>query len=353
TSYAFKAKARNLAGVETPDSAVVSTYTLAARPSTATPSFPAVGISSLGVQWTSNGNPAGTEYSVDASTAADYTGTSDVTSSWFTGTSTSVVSLGVNTTYYMRVRARNAHGLATITTSLGSTATLTAVPGSAVTSFSQIAQASMTVAWALGLNPSGTEFQARGSTTSLFVGQGDVASGFLVGLSTGFTGLAPDATYYWRVSARSHGGHASADLDIGTRATSAYMPAASTEPFHRVWATSATVQWEGNGNPASTRYEVQAATSLSFTGTVLESGLVTFLSTTVTGLAGDATYYWRVRALGVSGLSTDPLVLGSTATLAVDPQSPTAASVGPSSIKVAWGSGNNREFDSLGAWSAL
>ncbi|TBR20568.1 hypothetical protein EPO15_12755, partial [bacterium] len=352
TLYTFKAKARNQNGLETPESADVSTYTLAAVPSTAAVPFTALGTGTFTAAWTQNNNPAPTQYRLNASTAAGWTGAADLTSNWFAGTSAGAVGLSVNTTYYVRVKARNGYGLETAYADLGATATLAAVPASSATPFSQVAQTSMTVAWALGLNPAGTAFRVRGSTAPTFTGSGDVDSGFLVALSTGFTGLAPDATYYWRVAARNHAGLPTAALDVGTQATNAFEPVASSEPFHAVWVTSANVQWLANGNPPTTVYQVKAATAPDFSGSVLTSGWVAFLSTTVTGLSGDATYYWRVRARGVSGLGTDPLTLGSTTTLAADPQAPAAASVGPSEVFVAWGAGGNREADSAGAWSS-
>ena len=72
TQYNFTAKARNLSGSETVETPVASTYTLAALPSTATPSFPAVYQTSATLQWTANNNPGGTEFRALASTAPDF-----------------------------------------------------------------------------------------------------------------------------------------------------------------------------------------------------------------------------------------------------------------------------------------
>ncbi|TBR16874.1 hypothetical protein EPO15_18215, partial [bacterium] len=352
TAYAFKAKARNQVGRETSESAAVSTYTLAAVPSTATPSFPLVWVTSAGVQWTANGNPAGTEYRLNVSTAADWTGASDSTSAWFAATSTAAVGLAANTTYYFRAAARNATGAETAWASVGTTATLAAVPGAAASTFTAVSPSSLTVSWASGLNPAGTEFRAQASTSAAFDGSGDKASGWLAAFTTGFTALLPDTTYYWRVHARNRGGLLSEPLALGPQATLAFDPSASTEPFHWVAASSANVQWAANGNPAGTVYQVSASTASGFSGAVLTSGWVAFLSTTVTGLTGDSTYYLSVRARGVGGTLTTALSLGSTATLAADPQGFAAAAVGPGALRAEWSPAGNREAEPLGAWAA-
>lgn len=129
TQYSFKAKARNLAGVETDETSTVSTYTWAAVPLAATPTFTGVFIDSVAVAWTANGNPGGTEYRLHASTAPDFNGSAaSATGPWTTALSATASGLASGTDWHFRVQARNAVGVETAYAALGSTATLP--PGS-------------------------------------------------------------------------------------------------------------------------------------------------------------------------------------------------------------------------------
>lgn len=349
TSYTIRAKARNLDAVETATTPTVSTYTLAAVPSTATPTFPNTFVSSVALQWTHNGNPGPTEYRVIVSTAFDFSGASDSSTAWLTGTSTEPASLTPNTTLYFKVQARNANGAETSYADLGSTVTRAAQPGAAATAFSPIGQSSVTVSWLLGGNPAGTEFTVKASTASDFSGT-VLSVGWLSALTTTFVGLPPDTTYYWTVGARNHAGQVSQLLSYGAQATLTFPPTASTEPFHAVWVTSANVQWAANGNSTDTQYQAEASTDPAY-GTSFKSGWVTFLSTTVTGLTGDATYFWRVRSRGAAGIPVDYLALGSPAMGAASPVLPRLLSVGPASVSVEWGTGGNRAGTAPASWS--
>ncbi|MBI5597448.1 MAG: VCBS repeat-containing protein [Elusimicrobia bacterium] len=349
TPYTLFARARNLEGTETADTPTVSTYTLAAVPSTATPVFAGVFVSSVSLQWTHNGNPGATEFRVGASTAADFSGSSDTVTAWLTGTSTQPASLTPNTSYYFRVQARNGLGAETAYADLGSTVTLAAQPGLAAAPFSPLGQSSVTVNWTLGLNPPGTEFMLKASTASDFTGT-VLSAGWLSALTTTFTGLSADTTYYWTVGARNRAGLVSQLLSLGAQPTLPYPPAASTEPFHAVWVTSANVQWAANGSPAWTQYQAEASTDPAY-GTSHASGWTAFLSTTVTGLTGDATYFWRVRARGFAGVPVDYLALGSPPQGAADPVAPHFSMVGPASAALEWGTGGNRAGTGSGAWS--
>ncbi|TPW21548.1 MAG: Kelch repeat-containing protein, partial [Elusimicrobia bacterium] len=267
-----------------------STATLANAPATAVTTFTAVYLSSFNVAWSSNSNPAPTQYRLEASTASDWSGLGDILSAWFTGTSTSAVGLTPNATTYVRVQARNHSGLETDWTALGSTVTGAAKPAPpAGSSFTAVGQSSVSLAWGLGTNPADTQFQVRASTASDFSGL-DAFSAWLAAQTTTLSGLTADTTYHWRVTARNHSGLESEARDFGAQATAPYDPAASSATFHRLGSSSVTVQWLANGNPAMTSYEAQLSTAGGFGGDVRSSGWLAFLSTTVWGLTGDSTY---------------------------------------------------------------
>ncbi|MCX5786277.1 MAG: fibronectin type III domain-containing protein [Elusimicrobia bacterium] len=127
TQYFFKAKARNALGAETGE-ITLSTYTLAAIPSTATPSFTGVSSRAVTVNWTQSANPDGTMYYAQLSTASDFSAISgsSTTSNYQLTTS----NLLPNTTYYARVAAINHDGLITDYKTLGSTMTWVEPPTS-------------------------------------------------------------------------------------------------------------------------------------------------------------------------------------------------------------------------------
>ncbi len=141
TQYVFKAKARDSAGVETAESPVVSTYTLAFAPTAAAEPVSGVFLSSLTVSWADAVNPAGTLYRAQLSTLAAFsliTAASDTynKSALFEG-------LDYGTTYYARVTGVNGNGIITDYLSLGSTRTFAYMAAPTSVYFDEISSASI------------------------------------------------------------------------------------------------------------------------------------------------------------------------------------------------------------------
>jgi YD repeat-containing protein len=124
TSYSFRAKARNGDSVETGYCAPTSKYTLANVPGTA--SFSNVTQTCIRANWTANGNPSGTQYYCENTTAGTNSG-------WITTTYWDSCGLVCGTSYSFRVKAKNSEGIETNWTNLGSSAT-TACTGITVVS---------------------------------------------------------------------------------------------------------------------------------------------------------------------------------------------------------------------------
>ena len=112
--YSFRARARNGDGVQTPYCGAATVYTYANAP--AAGSLGGITPTSIQVQWGTNGNPTGTLYLCENTTAG-------VNSGWITDTAWENTSLAPSTSYTYRVKARNADGVETAWTSLGSEST--------------------------------------------------------------------------------------------------------------------------------------------------------------------------------------------------------------------------------------
>ena len=117
TEYSFRAIARNGDANNTRWCPTENRYTLANQPAAA--AFSHVTQTSIRANWTANGNPAGTQYYCQNTTAGTGSG-------WTTNTSWNSAGLSPDTTYSFHVRARNADGEVTDWTSLGSEHTLPA-----------------------------------------------------------------------------------------------------------------------------------------------------------------------------------------------------------------------------------
>jgi serine protease len=111
--YGYRVKARDSAATpnETSFSPVVYMYTLANAPGAA--SFSNVTSACIRANWTANGNPTGTQYYSENTTAGTNSG-------WTTNTYWDSCGLSVGPSYSFQVMARNGDGIGTGSTSLGS-----------------------------------------------------------------------------------------------------------------------------------------------------------------------------------------------------------------------------------------
>ncbi|MFC1521966.1 hypothetical protein ACFL6Y_06115, partial [Elusimicrobiota bacterium] len=167
TQYDFSAKATNLLGTETPETASISSYTAAARPiEVSTGSFEGVEVTSLTVSADPNGNPDITEYYFQVSTMSDFSSSTDI--GWIISPSTSATGLKGNTTYYAQSKARNFYLIETGYASLGSTVTATELLAPVPSGPTNVSSESVTVNWTPQANPVGTTYEAQVSNDLSF-----------------------------------------------------------------------------------------------------------------------------------------------------------------------------------------
>jgi len=264
--------------------------------------FPQIFRSSMSVAWSSGTaaggfNRADTLYRLELATSTDYTTASS--SVEVSALSATLAGLLAQTTYYARVRAVNRGGEPTPALVLGSTQTLSLpTPGA----FSAAALGVSSIAWTW-LDIEGEEGYRVVTTTG-----GRLSGGLAAGTVLWDELRLSTNTAYTRQVAAFAGPAASTAAAL-TRYTLAAPPTGFA--FLEVFATSVTVQWAANTNPAGTSYRIEYWKA----GAATETAVVAATSGAVTGLLSAATYYLTVRALNGDGLGSTHDAVLSTATL--------------------------------------
>ncbi|MDD2805413.1 MAG: fibronectin type III domain-containing protein [Elusimicrobiales bacterium] len=170
---------------------------------------------------------------------------------------------------------------------------------------------SINVSWTGGTAP----FIAALSTTPAFTVT--TASGTVASSPHSFPGIAPDTTYYFKVKSAGDIGQYSSVLSTATRvATPSGIYSLSTYFTADSSHTAAiTVGWDTGGNPEYTPYELLYADNAGFTtSTTVVGGYPPVMAG---GLNANTTYYFKVRARGLTGAITPYTGAISTSTLAM------------------------------------
>ncbi|WP_456430098.1 fibronectin type III domain-containing protein [Rhodocaloribacter sp.] len=124
------------------------------------------------------------------------------------------------------------------------------------------------------------------------------------GTTTTVGPLEEGTTYFWRVRGENDAGAGPWSSAFSfTTLTSVTAPAAVTlvapEDGAMDVPTEVTLSW--NAADGADTYDVQVATDDAFTGLVSDETGLTATSLTVSGLANNTTYFWRVRAANTAG----------------------------------------------------
>ncbi|MHB1939065.1 MAG: fibronectin type III domain-containing protein, partial [Acidobacteriaceae bacterium] len=292
------------------------TNTLAAVPSVIAPAYAMVGITSATVQWGADLNPADTLYTLNLSTALNFTGT--LFSSNTLNTSATLTGLNPNTTYYAEVNAQNNTGAATAFVALGSTITQASQPQAPAYAFNPVFVTSLTVSFNNGspANPTGTLYDVELSTDPAF---SVYTASLTANLSAAFTGLSINTTYYAQAAAQNSNGYLSPFSSLASTSTLAVPPGTSAPTYSGLSATGFTLSWSSGDpsygyNPDGTAYDAIISTSSGFTGSIIEQ-IVASTQTSFGGLVAGTVYHAEVAAINNGGLETTFTSYGSTQTL--------------------------------------
>jgi len=318
----------------------------------ATPRITQVYVSSLTVTWGTIVESEG--YSVDASTASDFTGSivSSMTLDALRSTMTfNFGTLNPDTTYFVRVGAFFSGGTTTYALTVPpSTSTLTNLINPSVLS---VSSQSVTVGWPAFTVGSGTDtaqgYELDVSTSQNFITLQGSSITYTAAVSTlTIAGLQVATTYYVRAGAINWNNVVNYAA-IGSTMTSS-GPAPTNVQITAVYVSSITATWSAESG--ANGYSLEASTAAwpnSYVGNVSS---VTFdasrstLTFNLGQLAANTTYFVRVGSLW-NGATSYPLTpLPSTSTLTTPITTEQYYQVNMTSVAVSWaafgiGPGNN------------
>ena len=345
TPYAFRVAGVNKGGVLTDWTALRTAYTLAAQPVPAGVSGAAR--TSLVFSWAAAGNPAGTQYRVLYSTAADPLAPAGAAVSQQDTPDLFLQPSGLtpNTTYYFRAAAVNGDSAVSGFSAAQPGATLpedAAYPG-----VGTVTDASADFMWSGGANPADTVYRVLVSPAPdpLNPGAEPVTSADTYNVYLSSAGLSVDKNYYFTAAALDRSGQPGAWTAPQRARTLARQPAFSG--FGAVAANSVQALWTANGNPSGTLYRAavsQAPDPLN-PGALAATSLESYgLSVSSSGLSADTTYYFRVAAVNGDGVETAYTAAAATATLVGYPPLFSGFSdIQTDSIRVVWTANGNAD----------
>lgn len=203
------------------------------------------------------------------------------------------------------------------------------VPGSTVTraippvqeEFSFLSTGTLTVNWTAGDNPPDTLYRVVSTTAPDWQNPdgAPVASSDTYNLALSTSGLFPNTTYFFWVTAFNRLGIQEGPYAFEPMATLAFLPAAATPSG--IGKSSVTINWDRDLNPPppDTEYTVRISTRPDFASAV-RSSTTRETSAWFDGLISNASYYAQVAALNHTGVPTDFATLPAPLTLPATPQ---------------------------------
>lgn len=319
TVYYYRVRSVNGSGA----SANSNTITVTPLPVTPTVS-PATSISTTSFTANWNSSTYSSTYQLDVSTTSDY---SSGVSTYSTGvTSYSVTGLTANTQYYYRVRGVNTTGSSSSSTS----AALVTLPVAPTASGpSSQTSTSFVAVWNVSTGNYRLDVSTSSSFSSFVSGYNDL---LVTATTQSVTGLTPGLTYYYRVRAVNASGTSPNSNTISVTLAIDSPVASSATNLSNV---SFQANWSASSGASS--YQLDVSTVSNFVSFVsgYNSLSVSGTSATVSNLAANSSYYFRVRATNGTVTSANSSTI-SVVTLPDAPVATTQTSYTGTSFTANW-----------------
>lgn len=310
TTYHFRVRAQGFGTTYGGD----LTFTTGSGPSATTNAATSVSSNSATLNGSVNANGLSTtvyfEYGLSTGYGkTEYANQSPVTGSSNTPVIAAINGLSPNTIYHYRVVASNAND-----TVYGADQTFTTngtAPSAVTNAATGVSGTGATLNGTVNANGTSTTVTFEYGTTTAYgtsvtAVQSPVTGTSNTPVSYVLSGLAPNTTYHFRVAAVSANGTANgSDLTFYTDASGG--PTAVTNAATNITLSSATLNGtvNANGNSTTVTFEWGPSASYGRTATADQSPVTgttdTAVSTTLTGLASNYTYHYRVVASNSSG----------------------------------------------------
>jgi YD repeat-containing protein len=325
TTYYFRIRAVSASGTSA-SSQVFTLTTLVLLPPPTVVSASNISTSSFIASWTSVSGA--TSYGIDVSTSSSFSTNVFINDFPVNSLQFNVFTLTPGTTYYFRVRAKNA--TQTSANSQSVTVTTSALPPPPPVPTNVTTSSVNLNSFAISWSPAdgATQYFVNVCTDTNFT---TACTDLTVQTNTAqVLGLAPATLYYCRVRSNNIGGTSG----YSTVATVTTVPAAPTNLSAGSTTTSIVTAWSASIGASSYRLDVSSSSSFS-TDNVLTDATVSATSQTVTGLIAGTTYFFRVRAVNASGASSNSVTF-ALPTLPLAPVTLTTNSVSATSFVVTW-----------------
>lgn len=308
TTYLVRVKAKNALGVSDYSTAV-STSTWGAPSAPLNVTLTVTGANQLTANWdlpTSLNGSNITDYEIDIDSGSGFILENDGVS-----TVRSYVINGVTAGTFRVIRVRAVNSSGTSTNSLTATAGIYTAPGAPTGLALQTVAGSSTQISASWVAPASTggsaitdyiiEYSSDGGANYTLVNDGVNTN-----LSYTISGLTTNTSYVVRVRAKNAFGESSNSLTASI--TTLAVPTAPTGLLlTAVGSTQVNATWSApsnNGGAVITDYEISYSSNGGTNYTTFNDGVSATLAASVTGLTGNTSYIFRVRAINSVGFSS-------------------------------------------------
>ncbi|OGS36050.1 MAG: hypothetical protein A2293_05950 [Elusimicrobia bacterium RIFOXYB2_FULL_49_7] len=340
TVYYWRVSASNTGGASAWSTAYKLTTLIAppAAPVLASPLNSAIGQAvSLSLKWYAS--TSATSYGLQVSTDSTFATGFVCNFSGLTLLYQALSGLSNNTVYYWRVNATNAGGISHWSDfNRFTTVTLVppAVPTLSIPANNTVNQSlSPMLSWMT--SSSATSYSLQVSVDSIFSGTYVYNQNGLTSIAQTITGLLNNRVYFWRVNASNANGTSSWSTPY--RFMTMIGSPELNRPLNGVLGQPLALELEWGAVSAATSYHLQVSTDSTFAKTIFysQAGL-TGLSQTLSGIANNTKYYWRVSATNPNGTGNWSSVHNFTTVIGSPiPALPVNSSVNQAvSLKLSW-----------------